>query len=149
MSKVFEKGLLKRLHPVQKEKKILPDHQFGFRQQHSTTEQIHRVANTIRKALEKKKYFSAAYLDITQAFHKVWHPGLLYKIKNNLPPKYYKVLKSYLSERFFKVKVKGEITNLRKIKAGVPQGSVLGPNPLPYLHSRPTNKRRYNYCHLC
>jgi hypothetical protein len=56
MSKECEKGILKRLHPLLKEKKILPDHQFGFRQQHSTTEQIHRVANTIKKALEENKY---------------------------------------------------------------------------------------------
>jgi hypothetical protein len=55
MSKVFEKGHLKRLHTVQKDRKILPDRQFGFRQQHSTTEQIHRVPNTIRKALKKKE----------------------------------------------------------------------------------------------
>jgi hypothetical protein len=54
-------------------------------------------------------------------------PRIAVQNKNNLPPEYYKVLKSYSSERFFQVKVKGEIANLRQIKAGVPQGSVLGP----------------------
>jgi hypothetical protein len=56
---------------------------------------------------------------------------LLYKIKKNLPHEYYKILKSYLNERVFQVKLKEVITNLRKIEAGVPQGSVLG--PVPYL----------------
>jgi hypothetical protein len=52
---------------------------------------------------------------------------MLYKTKKNLPHEYYKILKSYLDERFFQVKLKEAITNLRKIEAGVPQGSVLGP----------------------
>jgi hypothetical protein len=73
MSKEFEKGLVRRLHPLLKEKKILPDYQFGFRRQHSTAEQIHRVANTIKKALEENKYCSAAFLDITQAFDKNYY----------------------------------------------------------------------------
>jgi hypothetical protein len=52
---------------------------------------------------------------------------LLYKIKKNLPHEHYKILKSYLDERFFKVKLKEVITNLRKIEAGVPQWSALVP----------------------
>jgi hypothetical protein len=34
MSKTFENTLLKRLHPILDENRILPDHRFGFRQQH-------------------------------------------------------------------------------------------------------------------
>jgi retron-type reverse transcriptase len=34
---------------------------------------------------------------------------------------------SYLKERLFPVKLKEETRNVRKIEAGVPQGSVLGP----------------------
>jgi hypothetical protein len=57
ISKVFEKGLMKRLNPILSgKKKIIPDHQFGFRQQHSTIEQVHRVAK-IQKALEEKNIF--------------------------------------------------------------------------------------------
>jgi hypothetical protein len=63
------------------------------------------------------------FLDITQVFDKAW----LHKIKKNLPHEYYKILKSYLDERFFQVKLQEVTTNLRKIEAGVPQGSVLGP----------------------
>jgi hypothetical protein len=52
---------------------------------------------------------------------------LLYKIKKNLPHEYYKILKSYLDEKLFQVKLKEETANLKKMKAGVPQGSLLGP----------------------
>jgi hypothetical protein len=30
MSKIFEKAMLKRLHPILEETRILPDHKFGF-----------------------------------------------------------------------------------------------------------------------
>jgi hypothetical protein len=36
MNKIFEKAMLKRLHPMPKENQVLPDHQLGFRQKHST-----------------------------------------------------------------------------------------------------------------
>jgi hypothetical protein len=36
VSKVFEKLLLKRLLPVVENNRLIPNHQFGFRQRHST-----------------------------------------------------------------------------------------------------------------
>lgn len=51
-SKIFEKLLLKRIEPILKESYLIPDHQFGFRKQHSTIEQIHRLVDHIRKDLE-------------------------------------------------------------------------------------------------
>jgi hypothetical protein len=46
MSKLFEKLLLIRLKSVITKKNLIPDHQFGFRNQHSTLEQVCRVART-------------------------------------------------------------------------------------------------------
>lgn len=127
LSKVFEKLLLRRILPILMEKGIIPGHQFGFRQQHSTVEQVHRVCDKIRKTLEEKEYCSAVFLDIQQAFDRVWHKGLLYKIKRCLPHSYFLIFKSYLTDRLFQIK-EGEITStLNEIQAGVPQGSVLGP----------------------
>jgi hypothetical protein len=58
MGKIFEESMLKRLRPILEENWILPDHQFGFRQKHSTVEQVHRITeirsnkrNFTRKAL--------------------------------------------------------------------------------------------------
>ena len=73
-----------------------PNHQFGSRK-HSTIEQTHRLVNVISKAFEEKKFCSALLIDISQAFDKVWHEGLLYKIKVNIPTNTNKVLESYLS----------------------------------------------------
>jgi hypothetical protein len=54
-------------------------------------------------SIEEKQFCTAAFLDIAQAFDKVWHIGLLHKIKNNLPSPYYLLLKSYISVRYFQV----------------------------------------------
>ena len=66
------------------------------------------------------------HLGIHQAFDKVWQRGLLYKLKLRLPDYLYFLLKSYLSERYFQVKIDDELSDYRPIRAGVPQGSVLG-----------------------
>jgi hypothetical protein len=61
----------------------------------------------------------------------VWHAGLLYKLRQALPLNYFLLLKSYLHNRHFCVKVGNDYSELTSILAGVPQGSVLG--PLLYL----------------
>lgn len=127
MSKVLEKLFIKRLFPILEQKDLIPKHQFGFRKQHGTVEQIHRLVETIQSTFESKKYCTGAFLDISQAFDKVWHTGLLYKLKKSLPLNYFLFIKSYLQDRLFYVKEEDDLTDLHEIQAGVPQGSVLGP----------------------
>jgi len=70
-------------------------------------------------------YCTAAFLDVSQAFDKVWHAGLLHKIKSCFPANLYAIIKLYLLQRTFRVKF-GEVMQLKDINSGVPQGSVLG-----------------------
>lgn len=127
LSKLLEKLLLTKISPIIESSDLLPDHQFGFRHRHSTIEQVHRVVDTINQAFEDRSYCVAAFLDVSQAFDKVWHQGLLYKLKKVFPHTLYLILKSYLQERYFMVKQEQEITKLYPVKSGVPQGSILGP----------------------
>jgi hypothetical protein len=55
ISKLFKKILLKLLKPLIESKNLIPSLQFGFRNKHATTDQIHRITNIIQKAYEKKK----------------------------------------------------------------------------------------------
>lgn len=127
LSKILETLFLKRLMPIINSRSLIPDHQFGFRKQHGTIEQVHRLVETIHTTFENKQYCTAAFLDISQAFDKVWHQGLLYKIKKTLPINYYLFIKSYLDNRYFYINEENEISDLSAILAGVPQGSVMGP----------------------
>jgi hypothetical protein len=127
LSKLFEKLLLLRLEPIITAKKLIPDHQFGFRKKHSTVQQVHRIADKIRRALEEKKYCSAVFLDVEKAFDKVWHKGLIDKLRAQLPTKLVNIFESYLDDRKFRVVFNQEYSKWCNIQAGVPQGSVLGP----------------------
>jgi hypothetical protein len=57
VSKVFEKLLLKRILRMVENNRLIPNHQFGFRQRHSTMEQTHRIVQRINEALENKQRF--------------------------------------------------------------------------------------------
>lgn len=126
-SKIFERLFLKRLLPILEKQQIIPDYQFGFRHKHGTPEQCHRIVDVITNTLEKKIYCSAVFLDVQQAFDKVWHYGLLYKLKKLLPAPFYILLKSYLHERWFFVNINDENSAFGQINSGIPQGSVMGP----------------------
>jgi hypothetical protein len=132
MSKLFEKLMLKRLKPIINEKHLVSTYQFGFRNNHSTIDQIHRITDVIEKMLESKRACSAVFLD-------VWHNGLLHKLRPTLPDHYYRLLESHLTNRHFRVKHEDSYSELKFIKAGVPQGSVLGPVPcLLYINDLTT-----------
>jgi hypothetical protein len=114
ISKLFEKLLLKRLKPIIEDKKLIPNHQFGFRNKHTTIDQIHRITTTIERTLEEKKICSIIFLDVAQAFDKVWHEGLKYKLDINLPKQYSQLLKSYISNRHFRVKHEDSYSEIKK-----------------------------------
>ena len=65
---------------------------------------------------------------MSKAFDKVWHEGLIFKLKQNgIEGKLLNLFKNYLTNRKQRVVLNGIESNWGEIKAGVPQGSVLGP----------------------
>ena len=59
---------------------------------------------------------------------KVWHDGLLCKLKRNgMDGDLLKLIESFLSDRYQRVLLNGQTSKWNKIKAGVPQGSILRP----------------------
>ena len=68
------------------------------------------------------------FFDISKAFDKVWHQGLIFKLKSyGVDGKLLKLLKNYLTDRQQRVILNGQTPSWQNIYAGVPQGSVLVP----------------------
>jgi hypothetical protein len=109
IAKLLERLILRRIYQDSNPTNWTPDHQFGFRSAHSTLQQGHRIINTINQAFNNNQYCTAVFLEVAQAFDKVWHSGLVYKIKTLLPPQYCSLLHAYLSNRKFVVKVNNEL----------------------------------------
>jgi adenylate/nucleoside-diphosphate kinase len=79
------------------------------------------------------------FVDVEQAFDKGWHEGLLYKLKLKFPDQLYFVLKSYLEEGYFQVRIDDTLFDYHLIKAVVPQESVIRPLlNLIYADAAPT-----------
>ena len=68
------------------------------------------------------------FLGLSKAFDKVSHQGLLFKLGSfGICGKLLNPFENYLSNRFQRVLLNGQESNWFPIKAGVPQGSILGP----------------------
>ena len=68
------------------------------------------------------------FLDITKAFDRVWHNGLLFKLRQfGVEGSFHFWCESYLSNRKQRVVINGCEAQLVDINAGVPQGSIVGP----------------------
>ena len=128
--KIFEKLIFNSLYSYLNSNNLITPNQSGFRPGDSCPNQLLFLVNEIHKAFENPKCLElrAVFLDISKAFDKVWHDGLLFKLKQNgVSGKLLKFFKSYLHKRKQSVSLNGFNSEYSEIESGVPQGSVLGP----------------------
>lgn len=128
LGKLFERMIHERLTNFVNENDVLNAEQFGFRSQHSTSHQVLRVTNHIRRNRGARKSTGMVLFDIEKAFDSVWHDGLVYKLSRLGFPTYLsKMIQNFMADRTFTVHVGGARSTARRIPAGLPQGSVLSP----------------------
>ena len=103
----------------------------GFRSSQSTADLLKVVSDRIARAFNRSGATQAVALDISKAFDKVWHAGLLHKLKSyGISGLILGLISSFLSNRWLWVVLDGKFSQKYPVNAGAPQGSILGPTLL-------------------
>ena len=127
-SKVLERLVFKHLFNHLRDNNILTPLQSGFIPGDSTVNQLTFLYNTFCRALDEGKEIRVVFCDIKKAFDRVWHAGLLHKLNAcGISDTLLDWFKDYLSQRRQRIVLPGVYSEWAYTKAGVPQGSVVGP----------------------
>ncbi len=145
--KLLERMILARLEPIIDPQ--LPNEQAGFRRGRSTVHQVVKLTNDIENCFEKGHKAGVILVDLTAAYDTVWHQGLTLKLLRMIPDRHMvRFICNILANRSFVLKTSSDQTSRpRRLRNGVPQGSVLSPMLFNlYISDLPqTISRKYGY----
>lgn len=128
ISKVFERVIYNHVYAFVKDNNLITKRQSGFTHGDSTINQLSYICHKINESFDEGDETRAVFLDLSKAFDKVWHRGLLFKLeKIGIRGSLLSWFHSYLTGRRQKVVLDGCESNIKTLTCGVPQGSVLGP----------------------
>ena len=118
---VFEDVVLPQLYKFLE--KFIPPSQFGFLKACGTQDFGALLVLKIFLALERGSDVLLVSLDVAGAFDRVWHAGLLKKLKAaGMSSRALRLMKGYLQKRYIQVVVGDERSKIHEIFSSVPQG---------------------------
>ena len=124
----MERCIFRYVHNFLLKNILITKFQLGFRPSDFAVNQLISISNDFGKAIDDGKEIRIIFCDISKAFDRVWHKGLLYKLKSiGIDDTVLKWFESYLSNSRQQVVINGETSDTKYINAGVPQSSILGP----------------------
>ena len=128
LAKVMERLVYKHIYNYLIDNNLITSHQSGFTPGDSAVNQLLYITNEFGRALDEGKEVRVVFCDISKAFDRVWHKGLLRKLESiGIRGSLLSWVKNYLSERKQRVVINNTTSSWRDINAGVSQGSILGP----------------------
>ena len=139
--KVFEKLVNNRIVNQLEKCSIFSDFKYSFRSSRSTTALLIVVSDRIARAFNRSSAIRAVTLDISKAFDRVWHAGLLHTLKPyRISGQVFGLTSPFLSKRRLRVVLDRKSSQEYPFNAGVSQGSILSPTFfLLYINDLPEN----------
>ena len=128
VSKVFKKLVNNRIVDHLEKCGLFSNFQYGFSSSRSTADLLTVVSDRTARAFNKSGATRAVALDISKAFDRVWHAGLLHKLKSyGILGQIFGLIFSFLVNRRLRVVLDGKSSEEYLVNTGVSQGSILGP----------------------
>ena len=126
LSKVFERLMFYQINEYMNDK--LSIFLCGFRAGTSAQNCFLFLVEKWRRYLDKSEKAGVLLTDLSKAFDCLWHDLLIAKLHAyGFDYLSLKLIHSYLSDRFQRVRINASYSSWMRIIFGVPQGSILGP----------------------